>query len=341
MSTCVRDKNNPNVFDYASGILDVMQEKLPSESVEPKVLGMYVELAIATTPGLERGRGDGSFVPDIRENNVMRMLARLRPDVVNIRQLVKMKIEEEEYGKLPTRVRRRREDHRPLGVPGTGLDDLAAVLRGLVGACDRILAVAGLGGDGNRRVRFSAGMGEKEWGEYAAEVRGQKRKLTAFLSKMVGPPPPGPRSEVGAAAPARRATGVYGPEEFGIDEEISDEEAQKSVPGKRKVYRALKDGVGEYEKLPKKLTKRSIRQEREEKRLEKIRGQFPPSMLKPLPVKSSRDGYSRVRNTVGATEADGEKQKTSALVQKGWGSGFDRMAEREGATGHKGDFVEI
>lgn len=50
MSTCMRDKNNPNVFKNATAILALMEQQLDAPS--PRTLQLYLDLAILKTPGI-------------------------------------------------------------------------------------------------------------------------------------------------------------------------------------------------------------------------------------------------------------------------------------------------
>lgn len=189
MSTCVRDKNNPHVFDTASRLLDLMldhasrtqnerdaeaykkeqiREKneaherkdefgqairpndrnfsergpLSAEALplDPKVLQMYFDLAMFTTKGINKARplsklpsGDLDFVRDPLKNNTMRALHRLRPDVVNVRQLLNIALGsiQSSKGWSP---KNRSLAERP--------EELLALLQTVVGAYDRILAVS-------------------------------------------------------------------------------------------------------------------------------------------------------------------------------------------------------
>jgi hypothetical protein len=171
MSTCVRDKNNPNVFEHANRVLDVMQEWL--EEMDPKVMEMYVNLAVLTTPGLGSASPwkDMTFEKDVTKNHAMRALKRLGPNVVNVKDLIKTRVLEDEVGVGRRQGTRALKGRARGGDKGSSVDDLAAFLQSLVGAYDRLLS-RGAGAGVERNLL-------EEW-------VGQKRKLSAFVTKMVG-----------------------------------------------------------------------------------------------------------------------------------------------------------
>ncbi|KAJ9663588.1 hypothetical protein H2201_005549 [Coniosporium apollinis] len=70
MSTCVRDKNNPNAMDTAGQLLDLMTNTL--DQVDVKTLEMYLELAGSARNG----------------KDVLRALNRLEPSYINLRSMV-------------------------------------------------------------------------------------------------------------------------------------------------------------------------------------------------------------------------------------------------------------
>jgi hypothetical protein len=171
MSTCIRDKNNPNVFEHANRVLDVMQERL--EEMDPKVMEMYVNLAVLTTPALGSAGPwkDMAFEKDAAKNHAMWALKRLGPSVVNVKDLMKTRMLEDEIG-----VRRRQgtkalEKRARGGDKRSSVDDLAAFLQSMIGAYDRLLSKGTAGGVERSLL--------EEWA-------GQKRKLSAFVTKMVG-----------------------------------------------------------------------------------------------------------------------------------------------------------
>lgn len=137
MSTCVRDKNNPNVFDNATDIFEKMQERLPL--LDAKVMDMYLEVAVVTTPGL--GHKEGKFNPDPSKNDAMRVLSRFEPFIPEIKHMLTSKVREEQYEDLPNRRRKKLKD------PREDSDrvyqkkaDLSRLLQALVGVYHRLIA---------------------------------------------------------------------------------------------------------------------------------------------------------------------------------------------------------
>ena len=137
MSTCSRDKNNPNVFDHASYIFELMQARL--HHVDAKVMEMYLEVAIATTPGL--GYKAGRFEPDPSRNNAMRVLTRLEDFVPELQDMLLSKVREEQYEELPNKRRKKLSDPReqPDRVYQSK-DTLTSFMTALISAYDRLLA---------------------------------------------------------------------------------------------------------------------------------------------------------------------------------------------------------
>lgn len=242
MSTCVRDKNNPNVFEHASRVLDVMQERLPEE-MDPKVMEMYVNLAVLTTPGLSMVSPwrEGPFERDVAKTNAVKALRRLGPSVVNVKELMKNAVVEEHLG-----LRERdggKHASRP-GEPKVGpkVDDLAAFLSAMVGAYDRLLSRGAVGGV-ERAVL-------EEW-------LGQKKKLSAFVSKMVG----------GVKTSGRRRA---------PDAEDKEEEGEVDVGG---AENEMKDK--RWERNPVRAEARTGRLSKAEKRVQRVKRDFPhPSEVK-------------------------------------------------------------
>ncbi|KAI9761796.1 MAG: hypothetical protein M1835_008109 [Candelina submexicana] len=104
MSTCMRDKKNPNVLDSANQILDLMQNEL--EDPDVRSLRLYLELAFVTDKG----------------QNIVNALRRLGPSIVNMRSLLA-------YGFSGT------GKH----LDSATKDELLALLRRMVGCYDRLL----------------------------------------------------------------------------------------------------------------------------------------------------------------------------------------------------------
>ena len=198
MSTCLRDKKNPNVFETASRIMDLMQESSdnmvePEDTGEkgtklrfsPRVLRMYLEVAVATTKGvngepLEKTRnGDLDFERDPSKNHTLRALARLRPDTFNVSQMIKSHlIELEQQAAMQERTIRiqkllRKRTITPYST-NENIVDLVELLRTMIGAIDKIIMV-------NEKLEDD-GMGPLAK-EILTECWLQKRKLSAFVSK--------------------------------------------------------------------------------------------------------------------------------------------------------------
>lgn len=75
MSACTRDLRNPNVFTHAGKLLDLMETKL--DTPEVKVMTMFLNLALVTTPGLS-SEVPGRFNGNPSVNNTMRAIRRLQ-----------------------------------------------------------------------------------------------------------------------------------------------------------------------------------------------------------------------------------------------------------------------
>lgn len=200
MSTCVRDKNNPNVFDTASRILDLMQEKLQryaglseeedplrsrriAENMSPKVLTSYVQLAMSTTPGLngekltkDKKSGDLNFERDSRKNNVLRALNRLTPETINVKQMIKIHVAEYERqlkdgSRTPTVQRVLREQ---AAVPEP-TKELMEYLTVLISAYDKLLMI-------NEQLE-DEGLGPLD-STTLRDINLEKRKLSSFVGMV-------------------------------------------------------------------------------------------------------------------------------------------------------------
>ena len=188
MSTCVRDKNNVNVFEHAGRVLDMMQERL--EPMDSKVMTMYLNLAVLTTPGVGSASPwkDMEFEKDAARNPAMRALKRLGPDLVNVRQLMKTRVLEAQFPDRPKRSWEKEEEKRE---QGPSVDDLATFLQTMIGAYDRLLSKGAEAGVERSLL--------EEWLK-------QKQKLGSFVTKMVG-----------GVRPTRRGSGTE--DEAGAQEE--------------------------------------------------------------------------------------------------------------------------
>ena len=85
MSTCARDFKNPNVFTYASTILDLMQSKLSKPDL--KIMTMYLSLAMVTTPGIS-SEIEGGFNAEPGENNLIKAVRRFTYSDLDYRVIV-------------------------------------------------------------------------------------------------------------------------------------------------------------------------------------------------------------------------------------------------------------
>ncbi|KAL2410640.1 hypothetical protein ABEF91_000068 [Exophiala dermatitidis] len=351
MSTCLRDKNNPNVFEIANRILDLMQgnaeaaDQTPSTEVEgqklrmsPKVLTKYLELALATTNGLNGARlnktkdGDLDFERDPRKNNTLRALRRLAPDMLNVKRLLKLHITElEQHAAVKSRtptvqklLAKRELTH--LRVSET-IEELVEFLRTLIRAHDKILMV-------NERLEDD-GMGPLDK-EILSECWSQKRKLSAFISKINnarGIPNEShrvPHERERTQGLSDRPTSTEAVEE---DDKFEDEPGASldaAVPNQRtKTIKEIRKAQRKQEKT-REESRLSRRQKRELEKEERIRKQFPPSMLKPKPTQSSNDHQqSRARNTTSLSRG-----------YSGWGGEFEALAREQG-QGEKTEFVDL
>ena len=180
MSACVRDKNNPNVFDHASSIVDLMQQHLigPGQGPDSKVLTMYLVLAQTTTPGMNfEATRCLPFDPDKRRNNTLRALSRLGPSVLNVKDIMRNLALEERNG-LPAHkqkdvdamMRGRKKDtiKELVHTRRQKIEDLSEFLLKLVSTYDRCL---------NFKDKLPP-----EWVE---DAKLQIKKLDNFVSKTI------------------------------------------------------------------------------------------------------------------------------------------------------------
>ena len=196
MSTCLRDKNNPNVFDHATEIFDKMQQYV--SPVDPKVMEMYLEVATVTTPGL--GHASGKLDSDPRKNNAMRVLSRLEPFVPEIKDMITSKRREEQYEELPNRRRKKLVD--PRASPDRihqRKADMSGFLRAMIGTYHRLVAQGNL----SEHLERSYSM--------------HMKRNTAFITKLV------PTSEPRKGLYSEQASGA---KEFESQEEKFDERAR-------------------------------------------------------------------------------------------------------------------
>lgn len=201
MSTCVRDKNNPNVFDTACQIIDLMQEKAEkyeelaqsreagsrnrrvTGTMSPKVLTLFLQLAMATTHGLDGQKltkvaksGDLDFERDARKNNALRALNRLSPETLNVKQIIKLNVAEyerqlNEKSRTPMVQRRLREQ----AAAPDSTQELMEYLTTLISVYDKLLMI-------NEQLE-DEGMGPLDT-MTLTEITREKRKLSAFVGMV-------------------------------------------------------------------------------------------------------------------------------------------------------------
>lgn len=321
MSTCLRDRRNPNVFETASRILDLMQastedpfgntneEDLGGQKLRfsPKVLRMYLEVAITTTKGIngeplaKTRKGDLDFERDPTKNPTLRALRRLGPEVVNVRQLIKSYlIEIEQQAAMEERTIRIQKllEKRRITPHSTNenIEDLVELLRTMIGAIDKIILV-------NEKLEDD-GMGPLDK-EILSECWLQKRKLAAFVSKYANATvEPRSLSEVrarrvderGHRLPSRGqrqqiegAESEESTQDLNLDEETSD----PTMPAPNPRSQILSEIQTAQEKVLKKTEERGLsrKQRIELIKKETIRAQFPASMLRQKEL--SRRNYQK------------------------------------------------
>lgn len=372
MSTCARDKNNPNVFGIASQIFDLMQENEGTISSlnregrqlksSPKVLTRYLELALDTTRGLDgealkkTNDGDLSFERDPAKNNTFRALEKLRPEVLQAKQLLKLHVTELEHQaevKARTRTVQKLLDKRKITpyVVNESMEDLVGFLRAVIGACDKILRI-------NEKLEDD-GMGPLDK-EVLTECLTQKRSLTTFLSKVgdvVKPPQFRPPSRADADGDQ-------------LDTQAEDQPGNNldltTVSQRTKILDQIdrvreEKGKAVEERGLSRIQKRELAME------ERIRAQFPVSVLRTnkgsrpagrkklrfAPIEEiTKDGFSGSglppRKKSGAALGQKRFQFEPGAVHKqqsrggygGWGGEFETLAREEG-RGHEAGVVEL
>ena len=357
MSTCVRDKKNRNVFDIASQIFDLMQENEGSLSstigrqlkFSPKVLTKYLELALDTTKGfggeaLKKTRdGDLDFERDLEKNNTFRALEKLRPEVGQAKQLLKLHVTELEHQadvKARTRTVQKLLDKRKITpfVVDESMEDLVGFLRAMIGAYDKIVRV--------NEVLEDDGMGPLDK-EILTECWTQKRNLTTFLSKV----------ENVVKSPHSRQ--IPKEEEDEQSDRQSEDEAANSLDlatlGQRSKILSEIDRV--REEKGKAVEERGLSriQKRELVKEERIRAQFPVSVLRTkrvaghgdqkrlrfAPVEEITKSAFPVRDLPPRKPSGKPGRKTSQFdsmskqpksdrAYEGWGGEFEALAREQG-----------
>lgn len=197
MSTCARDKNNPNVFGTATEIIDLMQTKLakyvkhdPSETdgsnrellvLSPKVLKNYLQVAIDTTHGINAAKlvkqpnGDLNFERDLQKNNAINAVTKLAPSTSNAKRLLKVFVEEYERQlsdssrtvRVTWLLRKRAEAPEHVA-------ELLEYFQTLIAAYDKLLLV-------NVRLE-DEGLGPLD-GDFLREANAERRHLNILVSK--------------------------------------------------------------------------------------------------------------------------------------------------------------
>ncbi len=175
MSTCARDFKNPNVFTYASTILDLMQSKLSRP--DPKIMTMYLSLAMVTTPGISP-EIKGEFSAKAGENNLIKAIRRFTHSDLHYEALVsewagdggreENEYEDEADEKIFVGISRsqRRRDKYYSKTPSPP-EDLLEFLQALSSAYDKLL---------NYRLKMTEQM--------ATALTHQKRELSQALQKL-------------------------------------------------------------------------------------------------------------------------------------------------------------
>ncbi|KAJ9609679.1 hypothetical protein H2200_006007 [Cladophialophora chaetospira] len=312
MSTCLRDKKNPNVFETASRIMDLMQEStqdmanLENEEelggqklrFSPKVLRMYLEVAIATTKGIngepleKTKKGDLDFEREPSKNHTLRALRRLGPDVMNVKQMIKSYlIDIEQQAAIEERTVRIKKllEKRKITPYSTNenIADLVELLRTMIGAIDKILLV-------NEKLEDD-GMGPLAK-DILDECWLQKRKLSAFVTKYT-------HATIERRTPSeararrvdergqrlnRRPTRNFDKDDDKADDsvlqdDIPDEDtSDPTMPAPNPRSKILSEIQAAQEHALKKSDERGLsrKQKLELLKKEKIRAQFPASMLR-------------------------------------------------------------
>ncbi|KAK5213593.1 hypothetical protein LTR41_001173 [Exophiala xenobiotica] len=388
MSTCFRDKRNPNVFSIASRIFDLMKESADLEKNDddspsslglkfsPVVLEKYLQLALATTKGLggpyltKTRNGDLDFERDPAKNNTFVALDKLETEVANVKRLIKLHVTELEQLEA-TRARTRnvqtllnKRKITPYSVRES-MSQLIGFLRTLISAYDKILKI-------NERLEDD-GMGPLD-GELIKDCWAKKRGLSAFLGKVenVGDSVPTTEAESGRIARTVSVlalenevdTGNGSSGDVDADAEVDGEQSDGGhggggrgqidyVPGQR--TKALRRIESERTRRQKQSEERGLSriQKRELTKEERIRAQFPASVLRPKerrgpgpPRKKKFDDIAtrtRTRSQSQSQSRDEDYLEEAIGRRKGysgWGGGFQDMARQTG-HGNRSGFVDL
>jgi pentatricopeptide repeat protein len=231
MSACVRDKWNPSIFSIASRLVDLMQEHTrqaraaagyeeaaveganddgyedidenvidasgltPEASLldaDPKVLAMYLNLAMYTTPTFAH-KGPARSSPGRRdkmpetqdENNILQALKKIGPDIVNVARLLKIKLNEiQTRRQIETRMRSLRQREMSAQDKQTlqniersleGLDDLVGFARAVVASVGKVLRL-----DAGLKMRGKESYGPQVY----RDMNLKKKSLEWLLGRM-------------------------------------------------------------------------------------------------------------------------------------------------------------
>ena len=266
MSTCVRDKNNPNVFDHATDIFEKMQQHI--SPTDAKVMEMYLEVAVVTTPGL--GHRFGEFEPDPKKNNAMRALSRVEPFVPEIKDMILSKAREEQYEELSNR--RRKKINDPRDSPHRiyqHKDILCSFLKAMIGTYDRLVVQKDL--PVNLRESYSM----------------NKKRNTAIITKLV--PTSAPKRGERAMTYSERESGA---KEFESQEERFDERA-RGIKAPKKLHSEKQDNYPSFSSR-KATSIRTFRSDREQNSYQEGWGSnF--ALLAKRQQNSSKEGFIDVR----------------------------------------------
>jgi len=371
MSTCFRDKRNPNVFSIASRIFDLMRESADIETDDdspsslglkfsPVVLEKYLQLALATTKGLggpqltKTRNGDLDFERDPAKNNTFVALDKLEPEVANVKRLIKLHVTELEQLQA-TRARTRnvqtllnKRKITPYSVRES-MSQLVGFLRTLISAYDKILKT-------NERLEDD-GMGPLD-SELIKECWAKKRGLSAFLGKVENVGDGVPTTEAESGRIARTVSVLALENEVDNGSAVDDAEDGESdggrgrgldyVPGQR--TKALRRIESERTRRQKQSEERGLSriQKRELTKEERIRAQFPASVLRPkerrgAPRKKKFGDIDTHTHTNTRTRDEDYLEEATGRTRKGysgWGGGFQDLARQNG-HGHRSGFVDL
>ncbi|ERF69516.1 hypothetical protein EPUS_01845 [Endocarpon pusillum Z07020] len=176
MSTCARDFKNPNVFTYASTILDLMQSKLSKPDL--KIMTMYLSLAMVTTPGIS-SEIEGEFNAEPGANNLIKAVRRFTYSDLDYRAIVSEwagddgegRNEDEDEADEKLFVGRSRSPHRSNKFdnkePRSPPEDLLEFMQTLNSAYDKLL---------NYRLKMTE--------KLATAFTCQKREVSQALQKL-------------------------------------------------------------------------------------------------------------------------------------------------------------